>query len=308
MKDYLPHATQAEDQVLRTMMRNPREVLSMQASDLAKIGYCSSSTVVRLCRKLGFQGLKELKLALSEELGYAARISTSSFDESLSLKEMAGLQLERYRSALSQTYSLLDFDEIEKIASVITKSPVIHLYGIGASYLVAQDFQMKLIRVKKICCLDKDLHLQLVDAGNVTAGDVCMIISYSGQTREMIRAAEAIKKNGGILITLTKYSDNRLASLADYRLYVPSTEDELRLFAGSSRLCQMSVIDILFSWIMSMNYEEDMLRIVDSSTTLKKVPMENQEGSEQFALENDLEGFQDDLSGSKKEKSPEAAE
>ena len=70
----------------------------------------------------------------------------------------------------------------------------------------------------------------------------------------------------------------------------------------------MSVIDILFSWIMSMNYEEDMLRIVDSSTTLKKVPMENQEGSEQFALENDLEGFQDDLSGSKKEKSPEAAE
>lgn len=289
MKNYLPQATQAEEQVIRIMMRNPRGILTMQTADLAKAGYCSPSTVVRLCQKLGFQGLKELKLAVSEELGYAARTNTSTFDESLSLKEMAGMQVELYHSALTQTYALVDFSEVEKAAALISKAPVIHLYGMGASYLVAEDFMMKLMRVKKICCLYHDLHLQMVDANNVGVDEVCMIISYTGQTREMIRAAEIIKNNGGILITLSQYSENRLAALADCRLYVPSTEEGLRVSAGSSRLCQLMMIDILFARILVLDFDDGMFRIMDSSRTLQKLPSEEETPLAHSPLENDLE-------------------
>lgn len=289
IKNYLPQATQAEEQVIRIMAQNPREVLTMQTSELAKAGYCSPATVIRLCQKLGFRGLKELKLAISEELGYAAANNTSSFDASLPMKKVVADILELYQKTMSQIQTLVDYTEVEKAASLIHKSSLVHLFGMGASYLVAEDFMMKLARVKKVGCLYHDIHLQLVDAGNVGVDEVCLIISYSGQTREVLKAAQEIRQNGGIIISLTQYSDNQLARMADCRLYVPATEEALRISAGSSRISQLVMIDILFSRILAMDYESSMVRIVDSQHILPKLPMEERPDRAELPLENDLE-------------------
>lgn len=289
IKNYLPQATQAEEQVIRIMAQNPREVLTMQTSELAKAGYCSPATVIRLCQKLGFRGLKELKLAISEELGYAAANNTSSFDASLPMKKVVADIVELYQKTMSQIQTLVDYTEVEKAASLIHKSSLVHLFGVGASYLVAEDSMMKLARVKKVGCLYHDIHLQLVDAGNVGVDEVCLIISYSGQTREVLKAAQEIRQNGGIIISLTQYSDNQLARMADCRLYVPATEEALRISAGSSRISQLVMIDILFSRILAMDYESSMVRIVDSQHILPKLPMEERPDRAELPLENDLE-------------------
>ena len=289
IKNYLPQATQAEEQVIRIMAQNPREVLTMQTSELAKAGYCSPATVIRLCQKLGFRGLKELKLAISEELGYAAANNTSSFDASLPMKKVVADIVELYQKTMSQIQTLVDYTEVEKAASLIHKSSLVHLFGMGASYLVAEDFMMKLARVKKVGCLYHDIHLQLVDAGNVGVDEVSLIISYSGQTREVLKAAQEIRQNGGIIISLTQYSDNQLARMADCRLYVPATEEALRISAGSSRISQLVMIDILFSRILAMDYESSMVRIVDSQHILPKLPMEERPDRAELPLENDLE-------------------
>ena len=289
IKNYLPQATQAEEQVIRIMAQNPREVLTMQTSELAKAGYCSPATVIRFCQKLGFRGLKELKLAISEELGYAAANNTSSFDASLPMKKVVADIVELYQKTMSQIQTLVDYTEVEKAASLIHKSSLVHLFGMGASYLVAEDFMMKLARVKKVGCLYHDIHLQLVDAGNVGVDEVCLIISYSGQTREVLKAAQEIRQNGGIIISLTQYSDNQLARMADCRLYVPATEEALRISAGSSRISQLVMIDILFSRILAMDYESSMVRIVDSQHILPKLPMEERPDRAELPLENDLE-------------------
>lgn len=289
IKNYLPQATQAEEQVIRIMAQNPREVLTMQTSELAKAGYCSPATVIRLCQKLGFRGLKELKLAISEELGYAAANNTSSFDASLPMKKVVADIVELYQKTMSQIQTLVDYTEVEKAASLIHKSSLVHLFGMGASYLVAEDFMMKLARVKKVGCLYHDIHLQLVDAGNVGVDEVCLIISYSGQTREVLKAAQEIRQNGGIIILLTQYSDNQLARMADCRLYVPATEEALRISAGSSRISQLVMIDILFSRILAMDYESSMVRVVDSQHILPKLPMEERPDRAELPLENDLE-------------------
>ena len=271
------------------MAQNPREVLTMQTSELAKAGYCSPATVIRLCQKLGFRGLKELKLAISEELGYAAANNTSSFDASLPMKKVVADIVELYQKTMSQIQTLVDYTEVEKAASLIHKSSLVHLFGMGASYLVAEDFMMKLARVKKVGCLYHDIHLQLVDAGNVGVDEVCLIISYSGQTREVLKAAQEIRQNGGIIISLTQYSDNQLARMADCRLYVPATEEALRISAGSSRISQLVMIDILFSRILAMDYESSMVHIVDSQHILPKLPMEERPDRAELPLENDLE-------------------
>lgn len=271
------------------MAQNPREVLTIQTSELAKAGYCSPATVIRLCQKLGFRGLKELKLAISEELGYAAANNTSSFDASLPMKKVVADIVELYQKTMSQIQTLVDYTEVEKAASLIHKSSLVHLFGMGASYLVAEDFMMKLARVKKVGCLYHDIHLQLVDAGNVGVDEVCLIISYSGQTREVLKAAQEIRQNGGIIISLTQYSDNQLARMADCRLYVPATEEALRISAGSSRISQLVMIDILFSRILAMDYESSMVRIVDSQHILPKLPMEERPDRAELPLENDLE-------------------
>ena len=68
MKHYHDHANISEQGVLEYVLANPEEAAECNIHRLAELSYCSPSTIVRLCRKLGFDGYRELRMALIREL------------------------------------------------------------------------------------------------------------------------------------------------------------------------------------------------------------------------------------------------
>lgn len=51
-------------------MENIREITEMDIHTLAKKGYCSPATIVRISKKIGFNGFKELKIALLNDINF----------------------------------------------------------------------------------------------------------------------------------------------------------------------------------------------------------------------------------------------
>lgn len=84
------------------------------------------------------------------------------------------------------------------------------------------------------------------------------MISYSGQTEEMITCAEVAKENGATIISITKTEESPINTLADYPIYVSSNEFSFRSGAMSSRIAQLNVIDILFTTYINKMYEESI--------------------------------------------------
>lgn len=273
LQSYYNHqATEVERPVIRYILDNPREVASMDIHALAKIGYCSAPTVVRICKKNGFKGFREVKIAILNDLNFSDQIYKENFldIDQEGIKPIVQKVLKQNLNTISNTYNLIDYGELSKIIELLDEARIVRLFGIGASFLVAKDFQQKLERINKTCILYEDTHLQLVSASNTSVNDLAIVISYSGLTKEIIEMAEIIKAHGGVLVAITKYSNNRLMNLADYSLFVPNIEGPNRLSAGSSRISQLCIIDIIYNSYIENVKDKFIDKLVDTGKLFEK--------------------------------------
>ena len=87
-------------------------------------------------------------------------------------------------------------------------------------------------------------------------GDAAVLISYSGETRDILLLARQLKEMGVPFISLTRTGKNTLAGLADVRLYSSSTESLIRSGAMTSRIGQMAVVDAVYTAVCSRMYDE----------------------------------------------------
>lgn len=157
--------------------------------------------------------------------------------------------------AITDTVKLIDSATMEKAAKSIMKAHSVKLFGVSASALVAEDFYYKLLRIGKNACFSKDSHVQLTYAANISPADAAVIISHSGATAEIIEILDAVKKRGAVGIAVTRFSKKNYLNNADIILYSSAPEIYRRSGAMSSRIAQLTVIDVLFSTIAHQNYQ-----------------------------------------------------
>ncbi len=255
----------AEAAVARYICANPEEAAHMTVRELAEKTFSSPSTVVRLCRFVGFEGYKDFRQSLLvavHTLGDSGSHEEAELDGTATVSELIASITQRNIQCLQDTRYLLDEKVVEICVELIRKARNILLFGIGASLCVARDAYLKFLRVDKPCVLNDDWHSQLLQARNAKEEDVGIVFSYSGQTEEMIRCMEALKENGVPIIAITRAAPSPVAKLADYSLHTASNEFTFRIGALSSRMAQLNVVDILYAAFVNAEYDYCMRRFV----------------------------------------------
>jgi DNA-binding MurR/RpiR family transcriptional regulator len=159
--------------------------------------------------------------------------------------------------SIENTLSVLDISEMEKAVKIIAAAERVDFYGIGTSGLVAMDAHTKFIRIGKISMSSADPHQQILTAALLKRKDVAILISYTGDTKDILELAEVIKHSAATLISLTRYSKNELTQMADIRLYCSSSEElSVRIGNMTSRIGSMTVIDALYTAVASSLYPQ----------------------------------------------------
>lgn len=259
VKEKLPKLPESERKIAEIILAHPLDIIQMSAADLAKIAESSPAAVIRFCRSIGVKGYTELKLQLSAVSNEIEAASYTDISPDENLDEIKKKMLWNTNYMLERTNSTLENVALEQAVSLMVKSPVIYVYGLGASFLVAMDLKQKLTRIGKQVLSTQDQH-ELVAALAIAPKDAVYFgISNSGEKREGQVLMEIAKKSGAHTISLTKDSDNSLSRLADIALKMADTnEAPLRSGATISLLTQMYAIDILFYHFMTKQYEANI--------------------------------------------------
>lgn len=255
----------AEAGIAQYICAHPEEAAHLTVRELADKTYTSPSSVVRLCRFVGFSGYKEFRQELLldvHSLGETGTHKETELDGTATIPELIGSITRRNIQSLEDTQYLLDPEDVAACVELIRKARNILLFGIGASLCVARDAYLKFLRVDKPCVLNDDWHSQLLQARNATAEDVGIVFSYSGQTAEMIECIQAMKESGTPVIAITRSAPSPVAKLADYRLHTATNEYTFRIGALSSRIAQLNVVDVLYAGFVNAEYEYCMKRFV----------------------------------------------
>ncbi|MBE5979651.1 MAG: MurR/RpiR family transcriptional regulator [Paenibacillaceae bacterium] len=256
--DYVQNAGEAEKQLIIRLQRNPESVLRKTIKEIAKETYTSPATIVRLCKKLGCKGYKDFQSTLAYEVALfreSRDIAFQKITQKDTVEDIIYKVTKKNIESLETTRKLLEPKTITSCVKLLETSRTVSLFGLGTSLLVARDLYLKLLRADVICNLCDDWHAQFLTAKNLRAGDVAIVISYSGLTEEMLQCAKEAKANGAKVIAITRAVESKLAAEADYVLPVAATELIHRSGAMSSRISQLNVVDVLFTAYVNRNYE-----------------------------------------------------
>ena len=279
LENYLNDCTDGERDAVLYLVQHTKDALELDIHTLSRRCFCSGATIVRIAKKNGYSGFKELKRELYKDLSYLEDLDSYELDSMKSESEssvVSDISNNNIR-AIRQTVGLLDSGVLMDVVELIKNHNQINLFGIGASFIACKDLQMKLERVDKNTTLYEDTHMQYLRSANIHKDDLAFIISYSGETEEILKMAKNIRDNGGIIVSIVKYGRTDLSDLSDYVLYVPAFEQELRVAASSSRISQLNLIDVIYHSYLKEVYDVKIRNILDTSRMLKKKSNDKQQ-------------------------------
>lgn len=257
--------TDREKLIAEYLLSNKKSIISMSAKEIGDVTNTSAPTVVRFSKKIGFDSLNEMKLQLSLNLqSDDENVDFEYLHSDLSTQNIIRGVKSSIDSIMNQTLGVLKEEELEKAIELLSKANNVYIFSVGSSSLVGMDFYYKLSRINKRCIAHSDTHLQMTSSALMEKDDVAIAISYSGETKEVIKCAENAKSKGIPVISITKASiSNTLADMSDIVLRVPFVEKSLREGAMSSRISQLAVIDMLFLGMARTNLKgiEEKLRV-----------------------------------------------
>ncbi|SDK03075.1 MurR/RpiR family transcriptional regulator [Sediminibacillus albus] len=250
----------SERKVANYILKNAEKVLIMPISELAKECQTSEATIIRMCRSLQFKGFRELKLSVSASVNNND-FSTDRYRDisaEASIKEISRVVSYNNLRSIEDTLSVFDEDSMEKAVACLADARKILIIGVGASAIVAQDFEQKCKRINQWCEALTDSHAQLTSAVHLTSKDVVIAVSYSGETKEIVDTIKIANKNNTPVISITSYGSNQVQKLSTINLYASNLEQNIRSGATASRIAQLNIIDILFTGLASQNYQESI--------------------------------------------------
>ena len=266
----------SEQKVAKHVADNLDAVVGLSVEELATRSGSSQAAVVRFCKKLGCKGYRDFSIQLVSELavaqqGNADRQQYTDIRAGDHVHNVIHTVCHHNMQAIEDTLSLIDPEQVELAAEKLFHANRIDLYAMAASNLVAQDAQQKLMRINKQVSAYSDPHLQLSSASTLTPADVVVAMSWSGETREVLQAAKLAKKNGAFIIAISRYGKASLKAFADVHFGLSAPEMSIRSGAMSSRIAQMTMIDILFSCVVSRHYNETVPYLMRTRQMLRTV-------------------------------------
>lgn len=245
MQVYEPSFTAVERRIAAALRANGRELVGLPVEELSgRIGV-SQASVVRFCRRLGYSGLREFKLALAAEVrGDNETIEPSiaiddGFD-AIAIKVTAAAQ-----RALADSLDVLDRGVLEQATEALVRAGRIQIFGVGGSAPIAQDAHYRLARLGLPVSVQTDAHLQPVVAARLGPDAVAFVVSHTGRSREPVHVIEEAKRAGATTILLTSFANTPAARWADHVLLTAAGATTPWGGMAPLRVAQLTVIDML---------------------------------------------------------------
>ncbi|NWH10554.1 MurR/RpiR family transcriptional regulator [Acholeplasma laidlawii] len=262
----------AERIVLDYLIENKTLLKDFSVEKIAEAAYTSPASVVRMCKKLGYNGFKDFKIDFILANSKVEIPETSEYTDVILIKDQNNGKkaIENNIRALEETINLYDEKTYTKAASLIMNARKILIFGKGSSFLVCKDLEMKLRRINKFCVAQGESHDQFVDASFINNKDVVIFISNSGKTKEIISSALLAKENKTPIISITRIGSSILADISDVVLYTSALESEFRSAAMTSRISQMSVVDALYAKCAYTDIDRSIQALETTYRTIKK--------------------------------------
>ncbi|WP_276420507.1 MurR/RpiR family transcriptional regulator [Lactococcus garvieae] len=262
-----------ESKVGKYVLAFPEAVINLSTQDIAKNSQVSPATVIRFVKSIGLEGVPQLKQQLS--VWKASAQSETDFQELRPNEEIDSIK-SKLKARINHMTELvnghLNNERLAQTVDLIDDAELIFIFGIGASFLVAQDLAQKLNRIGKISICADNTHTMAVNLTNNNQKKLFIAVSDRGESREVLSMLDLAQAEKIETIAITGIESSSLAKRAEYPLISLSGENfEFRHAATVSMLAQLYLIDLLFYAYVSKNFDDARESVIRSLDIVRKL-------------------------------------
>lgn len=251
-----PSLSETERKVAEYILEHPNEVIFLSITDMAAKCGVSDATVVRLCKRLRMHGYQELKVTLAQDIVSPLERIHEAVTENDNCSEVMSKVFRTTVQALQYTERIVNHQQLELTVNTLNEARRVVILGMGNSAAVAKDMQHKLLRLGLNANAYDDNHMSRIVCAYLGKGDVCVCISHSGSSRDVVDAARIAHDNGAKIISMTGVGRSPLSEMADIRLETASQEAQYHILALASRIAQYTLIDSIYTSLAIRRREE----------------------------------------------------
>ncbi|MDR7314601.1 MurR/RpiR family transcriptional regulator [Brevibacillus nitrificans] len=259
IQSLLPSFTKSEQKVAHIVLNQTESVIYSSVIDLAEKAEVGETTVLRFCRKIGFRGYQEFKLALAQELVNPVKNLHGEVGEDDSLGILTQKVTATNRQAIEDTSTLFDLEQLERCIELLGNAGTIHFYGVGTSAVTAQDAKYTCLRIGLRVDAFTESHLQAMAAATLGPGDVAVGLSVSGSTKDTIDSLKVAKEAGATVICITHYRRSPITNVADITLLTAAQEGPLQGGSLAAKMAQLHVLDVIATALTMRNKEKALM-------------------------------------------------
>ncbi|MCM3727240.1 MurR/RpiR family transcriptional regulator [Neobacillus cucumis] len=245
----------SEKKIIEFIEQNQDEIIHLSITEVAERSETSESSVVRLCKRLGYKGFQDLKINLAKEVIAPEKQIHEVIEKGDDVVMIKKKVFQSNIQALYDSIEVCNDGELRKAVDAISNARFIEFYGTGGSGTVALDAHHKLLKLGIKSFAYNDTILQAMSASVLTNQDVVIGISHTGSNTDVLAALKLAKEAGATIICITNSSKSPITKISDIVLQTASNETLFRTDAISSRIAQLTIIDILVAAVANQQYE-----------------------------------------------------
>lgn len=244
-----PGLPRAQQQVIAVLLQDPEQALSLSVDALARQARVSMPTIMRTARQFGYEGVREFKLALAQDLARHATVHRSVSMQD-STNDIVQKILGGAAASITALQQQLNPAVLEKAAGLLAHAQRIDCYSVGAtSAFMASDLQGRLFRLGRQAHAVHDAHQQLISAATLGPKGVAVAISHVGRMPFMLEAVGFARSQGAQVIAITQ-PDTVLASLADVVIAVSVPPDAVMRVGTEAYIAHLLIIELLMVLVL----------------------------------------------------------
>lgn len=232
-----------QKKVVDSLLKQEQDVCAMTLSQCAVLSGVGEPTVLRMLKQAGYKSWKAFKEAVLRQQG------DMDIQQDLS-KRIYFQVIQDDLKMISDLLYKMDFRQLEEVRRRLCRAKMIDIYGTDNSQNAAAELSGRLLHLGLPSRNYPDLFYQKISAGHLGKKDMVIGFSISGETKAVIEAFMAAKKQGASTVAITSDPKSVLAKISDFVFVTPTISYREESQWITSRISQMAFVDVLCASIL----------------------------------------------------------
>ncbi|MFF2762729.1 MurR/RpiR family transcriptional regulator [Bacillus altitudinis] len=205
--------SETERYLLHYIHQHLEDISTLSIVTLSERANVSTATIVRLMKKIGYNGYTSFKYRLKQE-----KKMTDDSDQLKNIDEDIKLAIRKNEEEVLKTIQLQSIGQIEDAVQKIHDADKIYIFGRGFSEMIAKEMTIKLQLIGKTCEVHDDPNIIRLKSRDIDKNELAIFVSLNGETSELVEACQNLSMKQVTTITVTTRIDSTLSKISDMTL------------------------------------------------------------------------------------------